>query len=589
MKKSILAALVLLPACAFSQSLIVNMKDGQTVKIPVTDIANLSFKESVAAEGVQMSVFTDPVLREAVAKAAGVEADAEELTAAQVEALTELSLYGTKVASLEGIETLTALKDLNLGGCSNLVTVALGEILPNLEVLQVGFCDNLETVTLGSKPALKELYAMYNPKMNSIDLEECTALQTATIAGADISSVEVHLPSLEKFTCSGEVITSVDLSGCDNLKNLTIDEATQLDGFDIAPFPKLEACTITGTKMSKFTTEKNPNLVTLTLNNNASLWHLDLSKSLKLQTVSCIGCYGLEEGTVIMSEGQEIPNTTGIYSWTIQRVPREFPEDVASDLTDETFRALMLKLADTDGDGKISQAEAEAVTIINAPNAGLTSVDFTWFNNIEELDLSGNELTSIDLSQTKKISLLNLNDNKLTSLNVEPLSALRYLYANNNEIASISRFGTYGMLQIELSHNKLASVQVYFMDNLNRLDLSYNEISSADIRENAKLAYMDVSHNQIKSITMWSLKGLVDVKFNDNPFTQLDEAHNWVLLENIDCSNTDITTLNLSQNEAVQTVIATGCPNLTDIYVPNADVKVEKDANTTVTVGAPAE
>ncbi len=29
---------------------------------------------------------------------------------------------------------------------------------------------------------------------------------------------------------------------------------------------------------------------------------------------------------------------------------------------------------------------------------------------------------------------------------------------------------------------------------------------------------------------MWSLKGLVNVKFNDNPFIQLDEAGKWTLL-----------------------------------------------------------
>lgn len=592
MKKLLLGAMALLPLCVSAQSLIVNLKSGEIMKVPVSEIQSLSFKESPAGEAVPISVFKDPILQAAVAKAVfGDDAEGKtEFTQEELASVKELRLNYSDVASLEGIGYLTELTGLYISGCEKLTTVDLTG-LDKLEELYASMCTNLESMTLGNKPALKEFYGYNNSSLTSLDFSGLTALQKCAIYGAKLATIDIHSTSLTSLNAGSEDLENIDLNGCDNLAVLSLSNCSKISEFAIATFPLLEEFTLTGSQIKSFTTEGCAQLKKLVLDSSTNLTYLNVSKSLKLNTLSCLYCYNLQEaGEVVMTEGQVIASTTGVYDWMITRVPREWPADVAPEISDEAFRNAMMAAADKDGDGKISPEEAQAVTVLNASGLNLTSVDFTYFNNIEELDLSDNQLETIDLSMTTKITNLNLNNNKLTSLNVEQLDQLQYLYANHNEIATISRIGSSAIIEIELADNKISTFTCYYKNNLTRLDISDNEISSAEIRENPKLAYMNVAGNNIKSITMWSLKGLVDVNFSNNPFTQLDEAHNWVLLESIDCSNTDIKTLNLSQNPELKKCVASDCANLETIYLPEGSTaEVVKGDNTSVVFGAPAE
>ncbi|MDE6409340.1 MAG: leucine-rich repeat domain-containing protein [Muribaculaceae bacterium] len=589
MKKLLFGAVALLSFGALAQSLIINMKNGDITKVPIADIASLSFKDSPVQPNVPLSVFTDPILQNAVAKAAfGDDAEGKtELTPADLAKVTSINLNYTDVASLEGIENLTELTELMISGCEKLTTVDLSG-LEKLQELYASMCTSLETLTLGNKPALKEIYAYNNTSLTSMDFAGLTAIESCAVYGAKIPAIEIHSESLTSLNCGNASLETVDLNGCDNLTTLNLDNAP-LSEFSISEFSKLEEFSLQSGKLKSFTTEGCKELKKLILNFNTSLTKVNVSKSMKLNTLSCSSCfyYG-EEGEVTMTEGQEIATMNGVQSWMIKRVPREWPDDVAPELSDEAFRNAMIDAADKDGDGKISKEEAEAVTEINASGLGLTSVDFTWFNNITSLDLSDNELTSLDLSSTPNLTYLNVNNNKIASLDLSTVK-LQYLYANNNELTTIGRFNGYAYIEVELANNKLTAVSLMYQGNLVKVDVSHNEITNADIRENAKLAYMDVSYNQIKSMTIWSLKKLVNVNFSNNPFTQLNEADRWTILETIDCSNTDITTLNLSQTTELKKCVATDCANLETIYVAEgSDAEIVKGDNTNVVYGAPA-
>lgn len=591
MKKLLFGAVALLSFGALAQSLIINMKNGEITKVPIADIASLSFKDSPVQPNVPLSVFKDPILQNAVAKAAfGDDAEGQtELTPADIAKVTELSVSWSEVASLEGIENLTELTELIISGCNNLTSVDLTG-LEKLQTLYAGMCSNLETLTLGNKPALTYISAYSNSKLTSMDFAGLTALEQCAIYGAKIPSIEIHSEALTNLSAGSEALESIDLNGCDNLIELNLNNSP-LSEFSISEFPKLEEFSLTTGKLKSFTTEGCKELKKLLLDFNTSLTKVDVSKSLKLNTLSCSQCfyYG-EDGEVIMTEGQEIATMNGVQNWMIKRVPREWPDDVAPEISDETFRNAMIDAADKDGDGKISKEEAEGVTELNAPGLGLTSVDFTWFNNITSLDLSNNELESLDLGSVIKLTYLNVNNNKLKALDIKPLSELQYLYANNNEIASITFAGAGSkFVEIELAHNNLVSINITYKSQLLRLDLSYNGLYSADTYYNDNLEYLNVSNNNIKNITLWSDPKLVELNVSNNPFTQLDQVNRLKVLETIDCSNTDIKTLDLSQTTELKKCVATDCANLETIYVAeDSDAEIEKGDNTTVVKGAPA-
>lgn len=586
MKKICMFVLTLLPLCASAQSLIVTLKSGEKVNYPIADIERLSFDESnvPGGEPVSLDVFTDPVLRAAV-EAADADGNVE-LSPSEIASITALDLKGSDVESLAGIEYLTSLRELNLQSCMKLTVADLSAGPESLEMLQVGFSSNLTSLVLGEKPQLKELYAMYTG-LTDIDLSGTPALEVATVQSTNIKNVKANdLKSLHRFTAGSDVLESVDLSGCDNLTYLSLSSVPNLDGFDISKFPALESFTLTGSRVKEFTTENNPELKELTLDNSEDLTYVNVSKSLKLDMLSCYSCWYLE--TVIMTEGQVISKLYGVSDYMITRVEREYPDDIAAELTDETFRKLMIEAADTDGDGKISAEEARALTVFKAPGLGLKSVDFFYFNNLEEINLSNNELETIDLSPVTKLTKLYLDGNRLSELDITRQKALEYLSVRENNLTAIEGFTSSEFKEIDLSHNRLTSVKLTYQSYLTKVDVSYNEISDAQILGNSALTDMDVSHNKISQMTLWSLSALVNVKFNDNPFTQLNEAHNWVVLETIDCSNTEIPTLNLSQTPVLKQCVATDCPNLATIYVgDNKDAEIVKGDNTGVVYGSP--
>lgn len=584
-------ALALLPLGAAAQSLTVTLQSGETIKYPIDEVVTLSFDESQLPPEppqnyVPLTEFSDPMV---LAEVSNADQDKDgRLSEAEIASITVLDLSGKKLTSLAGIKNLTALKELILSQCSGLSELDLTGICPALEELNVGFMSGLKTVKLGEKKELKRLYSMYNG-VESLEFTAIPSMEEMTIAGNKLTTFRLNdNKSLTRFTCGSTDLTSIDLKGCDNLRILSITGHAKFEVPDLAAFPALTDLSMTETSIKEFTTESLRQLVSLNLNNSASLRKVDVSKSVKLNNLSLFFCDQLWK--VTMYEGQVINSMNGVSDDMISRVPREYPEDVAAEIADATFRQLMIEAADTDKDGKISIDEANALTSLNLSGKGLKTVDLFYFEKLEDLDLSNNELADLDLSMQMGLKNLNLSHNKFSKLNLQRQTALETLDASNNGITELGDLASKKFTTIDLSYNKLAKVRIYFINDLVKLNLSHNELKEAEIRENPKLADMDVSFNQISEMTMWSLKGLVNVKFNDNPFIQLNEAPKWTLLETIDCSNTSISKLNLSENSALRKCVATGCPSLGTIYIPaDSTAEVVKDDNTALVKGAPAE
>lgn len=101
------------------------------------------------------------------------------------------------------------------------------------------------------------------------------------------------------------------------------------------------------------------------------------------------------------------------------------------------FWKYCLEQFDKDKDGKISTAEASAVSNINVAGMGLQSVaGIGRFTDLLVFDCSDNELTSLDLSGNKRLGDLNCSNNKITELTLdgEKLTTLDCSYNNLDEL-----------------------------------------------------------------------------------------------------------------------------------------------------------
>lgn len=108
-------------------------------------------------------------------------------------------------------------------------------------------------------------------------------------------------------------------------------------------------------------------------------------------------------------------------------------------ISDNNFLyALIESGVDTNRDGKISHAEAEAITILNVNEKGISDLTgIKAFVNLDFLSCSHNQLTTMDLSNNTALTKLDCYDNQLTNLNVSNNTELVSLVCWINQLASL--------------------------------------------------------------------------------------------------------------------------------------------------------
>ncbi len=155
----------------------------------------------------------------------------------------------------------------------------------------------------------------------------------------------------------------------------------------------------------------------------------------------------------VSGNGGVFEKTTG-KTVTIKRnnLSRMSPIEVVSDhdglfvqFEDENFKAYCVENFDSDGDGKVSYAEAKVVTHIDVCNKGISSLKgIESFTNLTYLSCfsnpfnsSSNQLTSLDVSQNTALTVLKCYSNRLTSLDVRGCTALKQLWCSSNQLTSL--------------------------------------------------------------------------------------------------------------------------------------------------------
>ena len=102
---------------------------------------------------------------------------------------------------------------------------------------------------------------------------------------------------------------------------------------------------------------------------------------------------------------------------------------------DATFRAYVMSLDTTAPIGKLSPSEVEAVVVSPATlkSAGIKNLKgIEYFYNLEELDVSDNELTALDLRENTQLKKLNCSKNSLTDIDIRGCSLLQELICDQN-------------------------------------------------------------------------------------------------------------------------------------------------------------
>lgn len=234
------------------------------------------------------------------------------------------------------------------------------------------------------------------------------------------------------------------------------------------------------------------------------------------------------------------------------------------DPDEDIFLQFCIEKFDTDGDGVISQYEADKITSINCADmeiVRLTNID--KFSNLATLDCSGNKLASLDLSKNRHLTGVNCKRNSLRSLSVAGCKELRTLDCSYNSLTSLDLSSATALQSVDCSNNSLATLNVGGCTALRTLDCSYNKLTTLDLSKTTGIVTLTCKRNSLKSLILTDCAELVS----------------------LDCSYNSLTTLDVSYCLKLSSLNCTDNPSLKELLLFSPGQKIsdlDKDGNTNI-------
>ena len=142
--------------------------------------------------------------------------------------------------------------------------------------------------------------------------------------------------------------------------------------------------------------------------------------------------------------------------------------------------------------------------ILTLKNAGLPSIDLSYNNKLEKLDLSNNQLRRVDLRGPSSY----FNKSKLTDINI-----------SNNQIDSLLYYTIYGVTKLDVSHNNLNKLDLKDADNLRMLDISNNKFTRLILNHSELIENINVANNELTEIGIPTVAPVKKLNISGNYFT----------------------------------------------------------------------
>lgn len=210
-------------------------------------------------------------------------------------------------------------------------------------------------------------------------------------------------------------------------------------------------------------------------------------------------------------------------------------------------KACLYANVDLNGDGEISVAEAQKVTVLYVDKRNIDNLTgIKSFTNLEEFGFYYNDIRNVDLSGMKKLRAVYGFSTKMESINVKGCTNLEGLYINYNGIIKIDLANLPKLKELELNNNMLFDVDVSGCTELVKCQLNDNQIRTFTFKGANKIQELQLQRNNLKSLDARPLKDLELLWLWDNKelgTLKVTQLRKLVDLNADDCA---LTNLNMS-------------------------------------------
>jgi len=315
--------------------------------------------------------FTDPNFLAVVRLLADKPTDP--ILKSDVDYITNLNVFNKNITSLAGIEHFTALRALFAGN------------------------NKLTTLDVSNNTALQELDAPEN-QLTSLDVGNNTALSTLSVWRNQLATLDVsNNINLISLTVSENKLTTIDVDNNTALIYLTV-WGNQLTSLDVGNNTALTYLSVSGNKLTTLDVDSNTALTTLYASDN-QLTSLNVSNNTALIDLS------VRDNKLA---NFDVSKNTALIDLIIGR-NQLTTLNVSANTSLERLYAYENQLTTFD------VSNNAALLNLDVSHNQLTTLDISNKPNLENVYAHSNYLTSINITNTPKLEYLNVQQNNMNS------------------------------------------------------------------------------------------------------------------------------------------------------------------------------
>lgn len=213
--------------------------------------------------------------------------------------------------------------------------------------------------------------------------------------------------------------------------------------------------------------------------------------------------------------------------------PQPDPEVDHITFPDAAFKAYLLSICDSDGDGEISPEEALQVKEINITTDNIETLKgLEYFQNLETLVCSGYRDESrnimgqlkdtLNISGLTKLNYLDCRHNHLEVIKLHRNDALRTLIAYGNSLKELKLSSAYSLDSVDAGDCMIQTVDVSGCTILTTLYVHNNQIQELDLRKNLRLQRLTCDRNPLKKILLQAGQTIADMRLPDGVSIEYD-------------------------------------------------------------------
>jgi len=257
---------------------------------------------------------------------------------------------------------------------------------------------------------------------------------------------------------------------------------------------------------------------------------------------------------------------------------------ICEHIKDNNFRLFLLKHRDEDGDGKISQYEAELIKNLDITRQNISSLEgIEYFINLERLVCTRNQLKKLDLSKNTLLRELKCNRNAIEKLDISNCLDLTILDCSQNQLTNLCLKNNKKIKNLNCAKNKLTG-ELAIANNieLDILKCDLNQISNIDVSNCTSLRIIECQNNSISKLDISTNINLIELNCSFNKLNSLSLKNN-KKMKRLNCSFNQLTSLEVNKESNFDLLNCSSNSNLSEIIVGKSqDLTKVKKSNKTI-------